>query len=71
METAADTETFEARCYRCPETLTISIPEVGLWSDHQSAALSEAGWDEDPPMCPECVFELTGQRPMVYEATGG
>ncbi len=59
---ATDTETCVLKCYRCPETLTIAIPEVGLWSDHQSAALSEAGWSDDPFTCPDCYFELNGQR---------
>ncbi len=58
-------ELFIAYCFRCPARLTITIPEVGLWSDHQSAALADAGWDDDPFTCPECVFELTGQR--LYE----
>ncbi len=65
MDTAIDTETFQARCHRCPETLTIAIPELGLWSDHQSTALADAGWDEDPLTCPDCYFELNGQR--LYE----
>ncbi len=58
---ATDTEECVLSCCRCPATLTIAIPELGLWSDHQSAALADAGWDDDPFMCPDCYFQLNGQ----------
>lgn len=51
-----DNETFTAHCH-CGESLRISIPEVGLWSDHESAALAEAGWTERDSggyRCDEC-----------------
>lgn len=60
------TETCVINC-RCGESLPVNIPDEGYWSDHESGALSDAGWGEDPYLCPDCYFEVNGQVPdMIF-----